>query len=56
MSLPGRLETQSALVLDYRSRVARFGEIADHLRHWQHPALMLWGRHDSFLDLEETLS
>jgi pimeloyl-ACP methyl ester carboxylesterase len=56
MSLPGRLETQRALVLDYRSHVARFGEIARYLQHSQPPALMLWGRHDVFFDLEETLS
>jgi pimeloyl-ACP methyl ester carboxylesterase len=56
MSLPGRLETQRALVLDYRSHVARFGEIAAYLSRWQPPALMLWGRHDIFFDLEETLS
>lgn len=56
MSLPGRLETQRALVLDYRSHVARFGEIASYLASRQPPALMLWGRHDSFFDLAETLS
>jgi pimeloyl-ACP methyl ester carboxylesterase len=56
MSLPGRLETQRALVLDYRSHVARFGEIAACLDRWQPPALMLWGRHDMFFDLDETLS
>lgn len=56
MSLPGRLEMHRALVLDYRSHVARFGEIAGYLARWQPPALMLWGRHDIFFDLEETLS
>jgi pimeloyl-ACP methyl ester carboxylesterase len=56
MSLPGRLDTQRALVLDYRKHVARFGEIADYLDRRQPPALMLWGRHDVFFDLEETLS
>lgn len=56
MSLPGRLETQRALVLDYRSHYARFDEIAKYLEHWQPPALMLWGRHDSFFDIAETLS
>lgn len=56
MSLPGRLEMQRALVLDYRSHVARFGEIAEYLARWQPPALMLWGRHDIFFDLDETLS
>lgn len=56
MSLPGRLETQRALVLDYRRHVARFGEIAAYLAQRQPPALMLWGRHDIFFDLAETLS
>jgi pimeloyl-ACP methyl ester carboxylesterase len=56
MSLPGRLETQRALVLDYRTHVARFDEIAEYLNRWQPPALMLWGRHDIFFSLDETLS
>jgi pimeloyl-ACP methyl ester carboxylesterase len=56
MSLPGRLETQRELVLDYRNHVARFGEIASYLDRWQPPALMLWGRHDIFFELDETLS
>jgi pimeloyl-ACP methyl ester carboxylesterase len=56
MSLPGRLETQRALVLDYRSHFARFGEIANYLDRSQPAALMLWGRHDIFFALEETLS
>ncbi len=51
LSLPGRLEAQRALVLDYRSHVARFGQIADYLARCQPPALMLWGRHDIFFDL-----
>jgi pimeloyl-ACP methyl ester carboxylesterase len=56
MSLPGRLETQRALVLDYRTHVRRFDEIADYLRRRQPPALMLWGRHDVFFELDETVS
>jgi pimeloyl-ACP methyl ester carboxylesterase len=56
MSLPGRLDTHRALVLDNRTHVARFGEIANYLARWQPPALMLWGRHDVFFDLAETLS
>jgi pimeloyl-ACP methyl ester carboxylesterase len=56
MSLPGRLETHRALVLDNRSHVARFGDIANYLARWQPAALMLWGRHDIFFELEETLS
>jgi pimeloyl-ACP methyl ester carboxylesterase len=56
MRLPGRMETQRALVADYRHYAARFDAIADYLAHWQPPALMLWGRHDAFFDLRETLS
>jgi len=56
MSRPGRLDTQRALVLDYRSHVARFGAIARYLERQQPSALMLWGRHDMFFDLEETVS
>lgn len=56
MSRPGRLEMHRRLVLDYRSHCARFGEIAEYLRRWQPPALLLWGRHDIFFDLAETLS
>lgn len=26
------------------------------LKEWQPPALMIWGRHDAFFDLAETLS
>lgn len=56
MSLPGRLETHRALVLDNRTHVARFSEIANYLARWQPQALLLWGRHDVFFELEETLS
>jgi pimeloyl-ACP methyl ester carboxylesterase len=56
MSLPDRLATQRALVLDYRNHVSRFGEIAEYLARWQPPALLLWGRHDVFFDLPETLA
>jgi pimeloyl-ACP methyl ester carboxylesterase len=56
MSLPGRIEMHRQLVLDYGQHHARFGEIADCLARWQPPALMLWGRHDVFFDLAETLS
>ena len=56
MSLPGRREKERALVLDYRNHVARFAEIADYLKRWQPPALVLWARHDIFFDLDETLS
>jgi pimeloyl-ACP methyl ester carboxylesterase len=56
MQLPGRMDTQRALVRDYGNYVARFDEIAAYLARWQPPSLMLWGRHDPFFDLDETLS
>lgn len=56
MSMPGRMDTQRALIRDYGNYVDRFDAIAEYLAHWQPPALMLWGRHDAFFDLAETLS
>lgn len=56
MNLPGRMDTQRALIRDYGNYVARFGVIADYLARWQPPALMVWGRHDPFFDLDEVLS
>lgn len=56
MSLPGRLDTQRALIADYRNHVARFDAIADYLARCQPPALLLWGRHDAFFELAEILS
>lgn len=56
MSLPGRMDTQRALIADYGRYVARFAGIAHYLERWQPPALMLWGRHDAFFDLAEIVS
>jgi pimeloyl-ACP methyl ester carboxylesterase len=56
MCLPGRMGTQRALIRDYGKYVERFDAIADYLARWQPPSLMLWGRHDAFFDLAETLS
>jgi pimeloyl-ACP methyl ester carboxylesterase len=56
MRLPGRMDTQRALIADYGRYVARFDAIADYLAAWQPPSLMLWGRHDTFFDLAEILS
>ncbi|RYC17510.1 alpha/beta fold hydrolase [Ciceribacter ferrooxidans] len=56
MCLPGRMETQRALVADYGRYVASFDAIADYLAHRQPPALLLWGRYDAFFDIAEVLS
>ena len=56
MQLPGRMAAQRALLQDYGRYVARFGAIANYLRTYQPPAVMVRGRHDPFFDLAETLS
>ncbi len=56
MSLPGRMETQRALVCDYGHYVERFDAIAADLRDRQPPAVMVWGRHDIYFDIAETVS
>jgi pimeloyl-ACP methyl ester carboxylesterase len=56
MNLPGRMDMHRALIADYAHYVARFDAIAEYLARWQPPSLMLWGRHDVFFELAETLS
>jgi pimeloyl-ACP methyl ester carboxylesterase len=56
MNLPGRMDTQRALIRDYGKYVGRFDAIADYLARRQPPALMVWGRHDPFFELAEVLS
>ncbi|KRR20906.1 alpha/beta fold hydrolase [Bradyrhizobium retamae] len=56
MQLPGRMNTQRALIRNYGNYVARFDEIAEYLTRWQPPSLMVWARHDPFFDLAEVLS
>jgi pimeloyl-ACP methyl ester carboxylesterase len=56
MNLPGRLDTQRALIVNYAHYAARFDAIAKYLELWQPPALMVWGRHDIYFELAETLS
>lgn len=56
MNLPGRMDTQRALIADYAHYVACFDAIARYLARWQPNALMLWGRHDRYFDLAEILS
>lgn len=56
LQMPGRLATQKALILDNgRTHVARFAEYARWLQQAQPPALMIWGRHDPYFAIDETL-
>lgn len=56
MNLPGHMETQRALIADYGKYAARFDAIAEYLERRQPPALMVWGRHDIYFELDEVLS
>jgi pimeloyl-ACP methyl ester carboxylesterase len=56
MRLPGRMDTQRALIADYGNYVARFDAVAEYLTRWQPPSVTVWGRHDAFFDLAEVLS
>lgn len=53
MSQPGRVEIQLRIFSDYSSHVARFPEYAAYHRDHRPPALLLWGRHDPYYDIEE---
>lgn len=56
LQMPGRLAAQKALILDNgRTHVARFGEYARYLKDRQPPALMVWGRHDPYFAIDETI-
>lgn len=56
MCLPGRMETQRALLADYGNYIARFDALHDYLVQRQPPALLLWGRHDPYFELAEIVS
>jgi hypothetical protein len=50
------MDSQRAIIFDYKSHFAQFDAIADYLRERQPPALLLWGRHDPWFEIAETLS
>jgi pimeloyl-ACP methyl ester carboxylesterase len=56
MCLPGRMETHRALLADYGTYAARFEAIAGFLAARRPRAVMVWGRHDVFFELAETVS
>ncbi|MFJ1542751.1 hypothetical protein ACIODS_29860 [Micromonospora chalcea] len=56
MTRPGNVEAQFALFTDYADHVARSGEIAEYHSAHQPPALVLWGRHDAYFDVDEVLA
>jgi pimeloyl-ACP methyl ester carboxylesterase len=50
------LEAHWELFTDYRTHVARFGEIAHFHRTEQPPTLIAWGVHDPYYDLDEVIA
>ncbi|QYN32713.1 alpha/beta hydrolase [Pseudonocardia sp. DSM 110487] len=56
MTRPGNLDAQFALFTDYANHVARFDELAEYHQAHQPPALVLWGRHDPYFDVNEVLA
>jgi pimeloyl-ACP methyl ester carboxylesterase len=53
---PGLTDIQFGIFVDYAWHIARFPEISAYHRAHQPPALMLWGRHDPYFAVEETLA
>jgi pimeloyl-ACP methyl ester carboxylesterase len=56
MSRPGLVEIQFRIFEDYGRYVARFPDISAWHREHQPPALMIWGRHDPYFEIEEVLA
>ncbi|CCV03626.1 Alpha/beta hydrolase fold protein [Mesorhizobium metallidurans STM 2683] len=56
MSRPGLVDIQFRIFEDYGRYVARFPEISAYHRERQPPALLLWGRHDPYFEIDEVLA
>jgi len=56
MSRPGLVDVQFRIFADYAQHVARFPEISAYHREHQPPSLLLWGRHDTYFEIDEVLA
>ena len=56
MSRPGLVDIQFRIFEDYARYVARFPDISAYHRKHQPRALLLWGRHDPYFEIEEVLA
>jgi pimeloyl-ACP methyl ester carboxylesterase len=56
MNRPGLIEIQFRIFADYARHVARFPQISAYHRQHQPAALMLWGRHDPYFQIDEVLA
>jgi pimeloyl-ACP methyl ester carboxylesterase len=53
---PGLTDIHFGLFVDYGWHIARFAEISAYHKKYQPPTLVLWGRHDPYFAVEETLA
>lgn len=53
MSRPGNIDMQFELNCDYRNHIAMFPVFQNYFRTARPPALVIWGRYDTFFALEE---
>ncbi|WP_246710952.1 alpha/beta hydrolase [Mesorhizobium sp. RMAD-H1] len=53
LSRPGVIERMFALFCDVKSHFENFSAISDFHKRRQPPCLILWGRHDTFFEMEE---
>jgi pimeloyl-ACP methyl ester carboxylesterase len=56
MNRPGLVEIQFRIFEDYGRYVARFPEISAYHREHQPRALMIWGRHDPYFEIDEVFA
>lgn len=56
MSRPGLVDIQFRIFSDYGNHIARFPRISAYHRNRQPPALLLWGRHDTYFAVDEVLA
>lgn len=56
ISRPGLVDVQFRIFTDYARHVARFPAISAYHREHQPPSLLLWGRHDTYFEVDEVLA
>ena len=53
MKRPGNIDMQFELNCDYENNIKMFSVFQEYFRTHQPPALIIWGRHDVFFEMEE---
>ena len=55
MKRPGNIDMQFKLNCDYQNNIRMFPAFQEYFRTHQPPALIIWGKHDKFFNVEEAL-